>query len=103
MLLIPPGYSPVACIASSATGREKPPIAAMQSKIRIYRRDVFKGLAANLYLVVALVRPAAWTEVTTSTMGMAEIRWHIRRALTAIFVDELRPRDDRPQISVALP
>jgi hypothetical protein len=75
----------------------------MQSKIRIYRRDVFKGLAANLYLVVALVRPAAWTEVTTSTMGMAEIRWHIRRALTAIFVDELRPRDDRPQISVALP
>jgi hypothetical protein len=68
-------------------------IVGMQSKIRMHRRDVLKGLSASLGLAGALVCSAAWTEVTASGgVGLVEIRRHIRRALTGIFNEDLTPR-----------
>jgi hypothetical protein len=58
---------------------------------RVLRRDVLKGMIASLGLAGALVFPA-WPKVANPTMGLAEIRRHIRHALAAIVDEELTPK-----------
>jgi hypothetical protein len=63
----------------------------MQGTERVHRRDILKSITASLGFAGALVFPA-WPKVATPTMGLVEIRRHIRGALAGIVDEELTPR-----------